>query len=219
VTVVVCDTNDQGSLEAMAAKAKVVLNCVGPYRFHGEKVVEACLKSGAHHLDISGEPAFLEKVQLKFHDEAKDKGLYVVGSCGFDSIPCDMGQVYLSEKMGGDVNAIESFLKVKTPEGVSGPSINFATYESAIHGFAEADELKPLRKQLFPGEDTTYREHFHKLCHGIHRVYDYCRALAEDKSSSRATRRPLPLSRGGWRSLVHAFPWRRSFSHGQDAAL
>jgi len=62
VVVVICDTNDQASLETMAAKGTVVLNCVGPYRFHGEKVVEACLKSGAHHLDISGEPAFLEKV-------------------------------------------------------------------------------------------------------------------------------------------------------------
>lgn len=39
------------------------------FRFYGESVVEACVEAGAHHLDISGEPAFLEKVQLKYHQK------------------------------------------------------------------------------------------------------------------------------------------------------
>jgi hypothetical protein len=38
-------------------------------RFYGEAVVEACVEAGTHHLDISGEPAFLEKVQLKYHQK------------------------------------------------------------------------------------------------------------------------------------------------------
>ena len=45
----------------------MVLNCVGPYRFYGESVVEACVEAGCHHLDISGEPQYLEKMQLKYH--------------------------------------------------------------------------------------------------------------------------------------------------------
>ena len=51
----------------MAQQARIVLNCVGPYRFYGEAVVEACVEAGAHHLDISGEPQYLEKMQLKYH--------------------------------------------------------------------------------------------------------------------------------------------------------
>ena len=51
----------------MARQARLVLNCVGPYRFYGESVVEACVEAGAHHLDISGEPQYLEKMQLKYH--------------------------------------------------------------------------------------------------------------------------------------------------------
>ena len=51
----------------MARQARVVLNCVGPYRFYGESVVEACVEAGCHHLDISGEPQYLEKMQLKYH--------------------------------------------------------------------------------------------------------------------------------------------------------
>ena len=43
-------------------------------------------------MDISGEPQFLETMQLKYNDEAEKKGIYIVGSCGFDSIPSDLGK-------------------------------------------------------------------------------------------------------------------------------
>ena len=69
-------------------------------------MVEACVEGGAHHVDISGEPQYLEKMQLKYHQvtlgdrhlrksfqKALENGVYVVGACGFDSIPADMGQV------------------------------------------------------------------------------------------------------------------------------
>ena len=66
----------------MAQQARIVLNCVGPYRFYGEAVVEACVEAGAHHLDISGEPQYLEKMQLKYHQVSqrrkrqKDQGQF-----------------------------------------------------------------------------------------------------------------------------------------------
>ena len=71
VPTIVCDSNDDSSLIAMARQARLVLNCVGPYRFYGESVVEACVEAGAHHLDISGEPQYLEKTQLKYHQVGK----------------------------------------------------------------------------------------------------------------------------------------------------
>ena len=67
VPLILSDSSDSSSLLAMAQQARVVLNCVGPYRFYGEAVVEACVEAGAHHLDISGEPQYLEKMQLKYH--------------------------------------------------------------------------------------------------------------------------------------------------------
>ena len=71
VPLIVCDSSDSSSLLQMAQKARVVLNCVGPYRFYGEAVVEACVEAGAHHLDISGEPQYLEKMQLKYHQVSR----------------------------------------------------------------------------------------------------------------------------------------------------
>ena len=73
VPAIICDSSDTSSLLAMATQAKVVLNCVGPYRFYGEPVVEACVEAGAHHVDISGEPQYLEKMQLKYH-QARARG-------------------------------------------------------------------------------------------------------------------------------------------------
>ena len=67
VPTIICDSSDTSSLLAMASQAKVVLNCVGPYRFYGEPVVESCVEAGSHHVDISGEPQYLEKMQLKYH--------------------------------------------------------------------------------------------------------------------------------------------------------
>jgi short subunit dehydrogenase-like uncharacterized protein len=47
---------DVSSLKQMASQARVVVNCVGPYRLYGEAVVSACIASGTHHVDVSGEP-------------------------------------------------------------------------------------------------------------------------------------------------------------------
>ncbi len=89
-------------------------------------------------------------MQLKYHKEAEKAGVYIVGACGFDSIPADVGQGEVHKAMQGPVNRIEAFFKVISPPKVEGPLINFATYQSAIYGFAHQDELKPIRKQLNP---------------------------------------------------------------------
>ena len=63
------------------------------FRFSGEQIVKACVENGTHHVDLSGEPQFLEEMQLRYNEEAEKKGIYIVGSCGFDSIPSDLGQM------------------------------------------------------------------------------------------------------------------------------
>ncbi|NXP83305.1 SCPDL oxidoreductase, partial [Ramphastos sulfuratus] len=146
VGVLLCDVGDAASLAAMARQTRLVLSCVGPYRFLGEPVVEACVENGANYIDISGEPQFLEGMYLKYNQKATEKGVYVVGSCGFDSIPADMGVLYTRDKLKGTLTAVESFLKVKSgPEGVC---IHDGTWKSAVYGLADQDNLRKLRKQI-----------------------------------------------------------------------
>jgi len=151
IPILICDVKDQSSVNRMVTQAKVVLNCVGPYRFSGEQIVKACVEKGTHHVDLSGEPQFLETMQLKYNEEAEKKGIYIIGSCGFDSIPSDLGQMVVHRGMDGPVNTIETYLKCKfdAPDE-PGAIINFATYQCAIYGFALAHELKNIRKALFP---------------------------------------------------------------------
>ncbi|XP_005095024.1 saccharopine dehydrogenase-like oxidoreductase [Aplysia californica] len=155
VPVVIADTGSPTSLLEMAEQTKLVLNCVGPYRFYGEQVVKACVEGGAHHLDISGEPQYLEKMQLMYNGKAKENGVFVIGAVGFDSIPAEMGMLYTQKQFtGGQLSNVESFLTTET--GNDGAAINTGTLESAIHGFAHAKELKPLRRSLFPDPMPKY---------------------------------------------------------------
>ncbi|XP_064365494.1 saccharopine dehydrogenase-like oxidoreductase [Dromaius novaehollandiae] len=146
VGVLLCDVGDADSLAAMARQTRLVLNCVGPYRFFGEPVVKACVENGASCIDISGEPQFLEGMYLKYNEKAAEKRVYVIGSCGFDSIPADMGVLYTRDKLKGTLTAVESFLTVKS--GPEGSCIHDGTWKSVVHGLADQDNLKKLRKQI-----------------------------------------------------------------------
>lgn len=144
----VVNVNDEESLQKMATQTKVVIDCVGPFRYYGLKVVKACVEGGANHVDISGEPQYLEQSQLEYFDAAQKAGVHVVGSCGFDSIPADMGTTFLQEVFPGDVNSVEAVVTMdENSEGKA--SINFTTMECAVLGLTHSKELKGLRKKLF----------------------------------------------------------------------
>ncbi|GFO11052.1 saccharopine dehydrogenase-like oxidoreductase [Plakobranchus ocellatus] len=148
IPIIIADTSSKPSLDDMAKQARVVLNCVGPYRFYGEPVVKACIEHGAHHLDISGEPQYLETMQLLYDKKAKENNVLVIGAAGFDSIPAEAGVMYLQDKFEkGRLTGIESYLSMQ--HGPQGVGINFATYESAVHGISHAKELISLRKSLY----------------------------------------------------------------------
>ncbi|XP_066452143.1 saccharopine dehydrogenase-like oxidoreductase isoform X2 [Eleutherodactylus coqui] len=115
-------------------------------QFYGEAVVKACIENGAHFLDISGEPKFLESMYLKYDRQAADNGVYIVGSCGFDSIPADLGVLFTRNSIQGTLTAVESFLSFKS--GPEGTCIHDGTWQSAIHGVADQGNLKNLRKKM-----------------------------------------------------------------------
>ncbi|XP_008308616.1 saccharopine dehydrogenase-like oxidoreductase [Cynoglossus semilaevis] len=153
VDIIIADVGQPDSLASMCRQAVIVLNCVGPYRFYGEPVVKACVENGAHHIDISGEPQFLEAMQLNYNSQAADAGVYVIGSCGFDSIPADMGVIYTREQFKGTLTAVESFLTIGS--GPDGVCIHDGTWQSAVYGFADSNNLQSLRRK-FQHKPLTY---------------------------------------------------------------
>ncbi|KAJ3117416.1 hypothetical protein HDU96_006797 [Phlyctochytrium bullatum] len=147
--ILVADISDPAKLQKVISLCRVVINCVGPFRFYGIPVVKACVEGGADYVDITGEPEFVERVFLEFDDKCKTQGLSIVPCCGFDSVPADLGALYTKQqfhRLGYTASVIEMYINIVT--GRSGGAGNFATYESAVHGVANANELRKIRKQI-----------------------------------------------------------------------
>ncbi|HEX8101456.1 MAG TPA: saccharopine dehydrogenase NADP-binding domain-containing protein [Solirubrobacteraceae bacterium] len=99
---IVADSDDADALARMARRARVVATTVGPYRKYGMKLVEACAAAGTHYADLTGEVLFMRDTIDRFHDAAAASGARIVHSCGFDSIPSDLGVLLLHEAAKAD---------------------------------------------------------------------------------------------------------------------
>ncbi|XP_075146886.1 saccharopine dehydrogenase-like oxidoreductase [Haematobia irritans] len=150
IPIILADVNDQESIENMAKKCKIVVNCCGPYRLYGETVVKACIDSGTHHVDISGEPQYFLGMQLKYDNLARQKGSYVISTCGFESIPTELGVVYAEKHFPGTVNSVELYWEMKghMPDKSSKALLNIGTWQSAVYCMQHAREILSLDKKL-----------------------------------------------------------------------
>lgn len=88
------DVNDPASLHRLAARSKVVISTVGPYLRYGEPLVAACAEQGTDYVDLTGEPEFVDDMYVRHHATAQRTGARLVHSCGFDSVPHDLGALF-----------------------------------------------------------------------------------------------------------------------------
>ena len=95
VALLKADAADAASLKALVARTKVVITTVGPYQLHGEPLATACAEAGTDYVDLCGEPLWMARMIDKLTPLARQSGARIVFSCGFDSIPFDLGVVYL----------------------------------------------------------------------------------------------------------------------------
>ena len=96
---VVTDSADGASLQALMAQTRLVLTTVGPYQLYGNELVAACAAAGVDYVDLCGEPAWMRKMIDAHEAGAKTSGARIVFSCGFDSIPFDLGVLLLQNEM------------------------------------------------------------------------------------------------------------------------
>ena len=94
---IAADGDDVSSLSAMAGRTRVVLTTVGPYQLYGSGLVAACATRGTDYVDLCGEPAWMREMIDSYESKAKTSGARIVFSCGFDSIPFDLGIYYLQQ--------------------------------------------------------------------------------------------------------------------------
>jgi short subunit dehydrogenase-like uncharacterized protein len=95
---IAADSSDPGSLQAMVAQTKLVISTVGPYQLYGSDLVAACAASGTDYIDLCGEPIWMRQMIDKHEAAAKASGARIVFSCGFDSVPFELGAFFVQEQ-------------------------------------------------------------------------------------------------------------------------
>jgi short subunit dehydrogenase-like uncharacterized protein len=92
------DASDPTAMAALVRQASVVITTVGPYQRHGQALVEACAQAGTDYVDLCGEPGWMAHMIPRLTAPAQASGARIVFSCGFDSIPFDLGVVFLQDE-------------------------------------------------------------------------------------------------------------------------
>lgn len=96
---VVTDVANPASLQALMDQTRLVLTTVGPYQLYGNELVAACAAAGVDYVDLCGEPAWMRQMIDAHQAAAQASGARIVFSCGFDSIPFDLGVFMLQNEM------------------------------------------------------------------------------------------------------------------------
>ena len=135
------DAAEAESVGRLAEAGRVVISTVGPYLLHGEPLVAACAAAGTDYVDLTGESEFVDLMYLRYHAVAKESGARLVHSCGFDSIPYDLGALFTVLQLPEDVPiALRGF------GGASG-SISGGTFHSAVGQMGRLKESGRVTRQ------------------------------------------------------------------------
>ena len=145
IPIIIADNFDEMSLTKMTQRTKVICSTVGPYSKYGSLLVKSCIKTNTHYCDLAGEAQWIRKIVDTYHQEAKNKKIRIVNSCGFDSIPSDIG-VYFIYKNLPDVNIKLDKISMRV-SGFKG-SLSGGTYASMNNIITEASKDRLIGKIL-----------------------------------------------------------------------
>ena len=127
VPILLADANDPESLSQLVKNTRVMLTTVGPYARYGSLLVAACAEYGTHYCDITGEAPWMREMIDLHQETARVSGAKIVHSCGFDSIPSDIGVYYLQQQMLARHGTPAAHIKLRTGRmrgGISGGTLD-----------------------------------------------------------------------------------------------
>lgn len=155
--VIVADSADAAALQALAERTRVVLTAVGPYQLYGSELVRACVDAGTDYVDLCGEPNWMREMIDTHADAAKASGARIVFSCGFDSIPFDLGVFYLQqvaqEKLGTTVATVRGRVRGMKGHASGGTVASMKATMAAAMKDPSVGELLKDPYCLSPGAD------------------------------------------------------------------
>ena len=143
---IIADSFDEESLSKFVKKTRVVCSTVGPYSLYGTKLVKLCVENNTNYCDITGEAHWIRTLIDDYHEEAKSKKIKIVNSCGFDSIPSDMGVYFIQNEIKKTYKNYANSIKMRVA-GVKG-GISGGTYSSINNLLKEAYSNKKIFRVL-----------------------------------------------------------------------
>ena len=146
VPILLADSFDENTLSDLVKQTKVMCSTVGPFSVYGTLLVDLCVRFKTNYCDITGEAHWIRTLIDKFHGEAKSKKIKIVNSCGFDSIPSDMGVYFIQNKIKKVYKNYAKSIKMRVA-GIRG-GISGGTYSSINNLLSEAYNDKTIFKVL-----------------------------------------------------------------------
>ncbi|TJY63130.1 saccharopine dehydrogenase [Sinimarinibacterium sp. CAU 1509] len=155
------DVDDEASIRALAGSTRVVISTVGPYIEYGEPLVHACADLGTDYVDLTGEPEFVDRMWLRYHDSARASGARIVHCCGFDSIPHDLGCWFTVQQLPQDVPLkVQGFVR-------AGGAISGGTLHSAVTAFSRLPKYISVQRQRRAEEGWPVDRRIGSVRHGL----------------------------------------------------
>lgn len=143
---IVADADDPEALVSLAESTRVIVSTVGPYAKYGSGLVAAAVASGTDYCDLTGEPHWMQQMIDEHHEQASRTGSRIVHSCGFDSIPSDLGVLFTQrsalELLGESCTQIS--MRVKAMKGAA----SGGTVASMLNILEETSADPSLRRVL-----------------------------------------------------------------------
>ncbi|MGB5249335.1 MAG: saccharopine dehydrogenase NADP-binding domain-containing protein [Gammaproteobacteria bacterium] len=146
VPILLADSHDPDSLEALVNQTRVICSSVGPFAKYGSELVAACVRTGTHYCDITGETQWIRRMIDAHEDQARASGARIVNCCGFDSIPSDLGCLFINQSMqtrhGTPCDEVK--MRVRRMRG----AFSGGTFASMLNAVEEARRDPQARKAL-----------------------------------------------------------------------
>ena len=139
--IVVADSGDHASIDAMASQTRIVVSTAGPFARYGTPVVEACVQRRTDYVDITGETSWIETLIPRHHTRASESRVRIVPCCGFDSVPSDLSAFLLVTE--------HRAVNVRAYFQVGGGGLNGGTVASVSHIVSTRDVGRVTRADVF----------------------------------------------------------------------
>ena len=143
---IVVDAAVESTLKDMVSQTGVIISTVGPFSLYGELLVKVCAETGTDYCDLTGEPQWIREMISKYEETAKKSGARIIHSCGFDSIPSDLGVYYLQKQAKAQFGEVCTHIKMGVKASKGG--VSGGTIASLLNMVKELVAKPSLRKVL-----------------------------------------------------------------------